>query len=386
MQKTIAILATTLLMVTGCTGEKQSTDELITIDVTTSYPKKELILQDFMDVEYIPLETTDEFLCRGRVSAVGKKTILVRNIAIDGEILLFDRNGKGIKKINRRGQSGEEYSYIHGAILDETNGEIFINDNSRKGIFVYDLDGKFRRFLKHKENSWYSPILHNYNEEEFIWWNSSFEADKNAVEMPSFFITSKQDGSIVKEIEIPIEERRSTNLLKYNDVGKVIEIQGPFFIPTIPYQDKLIFTEPSSDTIYYYSPDHRLKPFIVKTPATKTMETEIFLFPWVLLDDYYFMQISKKAYNVPKINIMYDKKTGAICEYEMYNDDFTNKQPVSMIGRIGYNGDVIFWDTIEAFTLVEAYKKGELKGRLKEIAATLNEESNPVIMLAKYKK
>ncbi len=386
MQKTIAILATILIILIGCKGEKQSTDDLITVDVTASYPKKELILQDFMDAEYIPLETTDEFLCRGRVLAVGKDKILVRNRAIEGEILLFDRSGKGLKKINRRGQSGEEYSYIHGAILDETNCEIFINDNSRKGLFVYDLDGKFRRKLKYKEDSRYFTSMHNYNEDEFIWWNSSFEKDKNAVEMPSFFITSKQDGSILKEIEIPIEERRSTNLLKYNEVGRLVEIQGPFFIPTIPYQDKLIFTEPSSDTIYSYSPDHGLKPFIVKTPATKTMETEIFLFPWVLLDDYYFMQIYTKAYNVPEINIMFDKKTGAICEYQMYNDDFTNKQPVSMIGRIGYNGDVIFWDTIEAYILVEAYKKGELKGRLKEIAATLNEESNPVIMLAKYKK
>lgn len=386
MQKTIAILATILIILIGCKGEKQSTDDLITIDVTASYPKKELILQDFMDAEYIPLETTDEFLCRGRVLAVGKDKILVRNRAIEGEILLFDRSGKGLRKINRRGQSGEEYSYIHGAILDETNCEIFINDNSQKGLFVYDLDGKFRRKLKYKEDSRYFTSMHNYNEDEFIWWNSSFEKDKNAVEMPSFFITSKQDGSILKEIEIPIEERRSTNLLKYNEVGRLVEIQGPFFIPTIPYQDKLIFTEPSSDTIYSYSPDRGLKPFIVKTPATKTMDTEIFLFPWVLLDDYYFMQIYTKAYNVPEINIMFDKKTGAICEYEMYNDDFTNKQPVSMIGRIGYNGDVIFWDTIEAYILVEAYKKGELKGRLKEIAATLDEESNPVIMLAKQKK
>ena len=35
----------------------------ITVDITANYPKKEMILQDFMDVEYIPLETTDEFIC-----------------------------------------------------------------------------------------------------------------------------------------------------------------------------------------------------------------------------------------------------------------------------------------------------------------------------------
>jgi hypothetical protein len=50
------------------------------------------------------------------------------------------------------------------------------------------------------------------------------------------------------------------------------------------------------------------------------------------------------------------------------------------------NDEIAFAEKIEAFELVEAYKKGQLKGKLKEIAAALNEESNPVIMLTKYKK
>jgi len=51
-----------------------------------SYPKKELILQDFMEVEYIPLETTDDFITLGIVMAIGKEIILVRNRVGDGDI------------------------------------------------------------------------------------------------------------------------------------------------------------------------------------------------------------------------------------------------------------------------------------------------------------
>ena len=47
--------------------------------------------------------------------------------------------------------------------------------------------------------------------------------------------------------------------------------------------------------------------------------------------------------------------------------------------------EIAFCQKLEALDLVEAYEKGELKGRLKEIAATLNEDSNPVIMLMKNK-
>jgi len=41
---------------------------------------------------------------------------------------------------------------------------------------------------------------------------------------------------------------------------------------------------------------------------------------------------------------------------------------------------------LESYQLVEAYEKGELKGRLKDIAAELDAEDNPVIMLVKHKK
>ena len=42
--------------------------------------------------------------------------------------------------------------------------------------------------------------------------------------------------------------------------------------------------------------------------------------------------------------------------------------------------------SINAFNLRMDYEKGKLKGKLKEIAATLEEDSNPVIMLVKAKK
>ena len=48
--------------------------------------------------------------------------------------------------------------------------------------------------------------------------------------------------------------------------------------------------------------------------------------------------------------------------------------------------EIAFVQRLEAPDLVEANENGELKGKLKEIASTLDEESNPVLMLARYKK
>ncbi|MDR0844076.1 MAG: 6-bladed beta-propeller, partial [Tannerella sp.] len=84
-----------LAVMTGCGGNKQSTDDVITVDVTKSYsPSKKLILQDFMDVEYIALETNDDFINQGFVQDIGKEIILVRNRINDGDIFVYDRTGK----------------------------------------------------------------------------------------------------------------------------------------------------------------------------------------------------------------------------------------------------------------------------------------------------
>ena len=75
MKKKPTILLAILIIATGMGGCDQSaprSKELVTIDVAANYPEKKLILQDFMDVEYVPLETTDEFITQGVLKAVGK--------------------------------------------------------------------------------------------------------------------------------------------------------------------------------------------------------------------------------------------------------------------------------------------------------------------------
>ena len=47
------------------------------------------------------------------------------------------------------------------------------------------------------------------------------------------------------------------------------------------------------------------------------------------------------------------------------------------------NGDVLFSISLDATDLVELLNENKLQGKLKEIAGTLDEEDNPVIMLIK---
>ena len=375
----------------GCGKVKHSTEDLITVDVTKSYPKKELILQDFLDVEYIPLDdTNDDLLTNGIVSDIGKEVILVRNMGMTGDILVFDRNGTGLRKINRKGQGAQEYASFVRAILDETNNEMYVYGGNT--IVIYDLFGTFKQ--KFVFDGMFFTMVANFDSDHFIC-NESIEFENE--KFNRFWVISKRDGSVKKEIQIPYKEKKRRTIVDKNASPSGFA-DGPRNQELIPNRFSWILTEISSDTIYQLTSDYRMIPLIVRTPSVQSMIPEVFLFPSVLTDSYYFMQTAEKTAirtetgNIyPRRNLVYDIKKKAIFEYIVYNDDFSSNRPVSLAFESSYSmpfisNEIAFVYKLESYELVEAYGKGQLKGKLKEIAAKLNEESNPVILVAKHKK
>ena len=384
MRRVNYLLIVTLFVIAGCTDDKQAADDLITVDVTVNYPKKELVLQDFMDVEYIPLETNDEFLTQGLVQDVGKEYILATNRNNDGDIFIFDRKtGKGLRKINRQGQGAEEYTRINGMILDESNSEIFVISMGNK-ILVYDLYGQFKRCLNlDREVS----SVFDYDKSNLIGYDMSDYHNKGKDRSKSYHvIISKQDGSITREIFIP-----------FKTINTPIVTNGDGFVANYSYQIRLshgkcTLIETSADTLYNYAPDGTLSPFIVRTPSAQAMTPEVFLYMGIYTDRYYFMETVKNVFNFEKGNgffadvLMYDKEEKAIYQVTVCNGDYAEKRPVAMTAK-PINRDVENVTSLNASQLVEIYKKGQLKdGKLKEIASRLDEEDNPVIMLIKQKK
>lgn len=388
MKKQTTILAITLSVLAGCIGCKQSdveSNELITVDVTASYPEKKLILQDFMDVEYIPLETTDEFVCKGHIQAVSKDFVILINGNGDGNIYIFDRKGKALRIINRKGEGGEEYLHATNAILEEDSNEILVNDTYGKKIVVYDLEGNFKRKFSHKKDLIYNEI-YNFDRDNLICHDAindyttlTFNAGQ------SFILVSKQDGSITKEIQIPFKEKISIVTRFEDEASGMIQTFHPINVyPIIPYFNDYILTEFSADTVYLYSPDNTMKPFIVRTPSIQSMDPKGFLFLDLFTDRYYFMETFLKGTGY-QADLMYDKQEKALFSYKVYNGDYTNEKE-AFLKSYPINSEIPSRQYLEAGELVEDYEKGVLKGKLKEIAAKLDPEDNPVIMLIKHKK
>ena len=370
-----------LLVMTGCGENKKAADDLITVDVTNSYPKKELILQDFMDVEYVLPETGSEFYTEGVVQAVGKDIIIAKNERVrDGDLFVFDRNGKGLRKINHKGSGPGEYADMDKIILDDDKNEIYVVDITKLKLLVYDYYGTFKRTVDLK--SMYRTIT-VFDQENLIY--EILDLSNNP-DLPAFSIISKQDGNVVHDIRIPYNEKRDP--IVYRGRGGMMHK----FPALIPYNENFILTYSSSDTVFNLLSDYSMIPLMVRTPSIQSMSLEVFLFPRMITDSYYFMDAVKKTYDFelnegfPKVDLMYDRRAKAIYEYKLYNDDYTGKKPIDLSKGETISGEIAILFKIEAHELIESNEKGELKGKLKEIASKLDEDSNPVIMLVKQKK
>lgn len=382
----IIISITFLFVLFGCGSTHKKTVDCISVDVNAVYPKKDFILQDFMDVEYIQLETTNEFVTKGFVHAIGAQILLVTDQSSEGTIFVFDRkSGKGLRKINRLGQGPEEYTQFTDLVLDEDNNEMFVVAYSARNILVYDLYGNFKRSFGFTDDKSYYRSVFNYDDTHLIC-HKSYLPEIESIKS-SHVLISKQDGSITQEIQLPYEQI---------ETPVIIEGEGsicPGFYLTVPTPNNWVLMRTSSDTIYDYSLDGNLNPLIVRTPSIVLMDPEVFLFPTVMTDRYCFMQTMKKEIDFTTfkgfsgVDLVFDKQENKLFECTIYNADFLSKQPVSLGQQSGgaVNHEVATCVQLNAFDLVEALEKGELKGELEKIAKKLDEESNPVIMLIKYK-
>ena len=387
MKKTNSILAITLLILAVVTGgSKEITDDPVMVNVRGSYSKKQIKLQDIFDLEYVALESTDDFICGGAVKDISDRYIAVTNENNDGDIFIFDRNGNGLKKINHRGQGPGEYIHAGCITLDEVNNEMIISSVARSQILVYDFNGNFIRNVK-LQDGYNTNGIKNLDKEHWMCISFSMPIGTN----PSFFILSKKEGIIVKTIEMPYKNLIS-NSVRIGD--------GPFgSIPAVgypcevfPYRDNWMLAHSSSDTVFMYSLNHKMTPVIVRTPTIQSMNPETFLVRYMFTDRYWFMESVKKEYDVstkqfPTKHLMYDNKEKAIFEYEIFNEDYSDKPFILSDGQSINSGcEIALFAKYEAFELLEANKKGKLKGKLKEITSKLKEDDNPVIILLMHKK
>ena len=352
---------------------------MMTIDMEKSYPKKELAINDIWEMEYIALETDSLFLVSGgQPQHVGENKLgFVDNRT--GNLLFFDvKTGKKAFCINRKGAGPEEYKSVGALVMDEKTGEIFAWSIIDGTFQVYDAQGIHLRTLpmRNKKKDEYLYITNFINLDDDRLLCSSHNIKGYAVH----YLQNKKTGLTTIVDSIPNEQYVSEYIFAQKD--GVTYSTAPNLTPFVHTSEGLVYADHSNDTLYRMTDGMTPSPFIVRIPRVKETEPNKILRFDNETDDWMFLSGIEMAYDfsqnkgLHQINYGVEKVSGEIFELTFVHPDYEGKEysPTALNAR--------YYSSGELFTALE---DGKLKGKLKEIASTLGEEDNGVIMLLKQK-
>ena len=372
------LLASMLLSCGGGKGEAQKqkvSDELWTFDVTKEYPTKEIYIQDIADVDYIPLETNDSILWRGREVLYLDDDYIVGANRNNG-VYFHDGKGKALNMFNKMGQGPKEYLDMYKVQYDKKSDEIYINDMFK--YYVYDKEGNFKRSFQGIEDKLYSRIEQFFilNEDELIQYNYNNHYTR----------VSRLTGEHLGDIKLGVADSTTTLLFRKNNM-----IFNTIVSHFTKDKEGYIITSFSADTTYLLTSNLQLKPIGVRIPPVSSQDVPVFLLPVKNTPRYYFMSTIKKEDSFPTKAYMMDKKTNQIYYLKDY---FKNKDYIGLKVHLDIFGPSVLADlpnnvcvqSLNITKLCEAYEEGKLSGKLKDIAANLKEDDNPVLMIIKFRE
>lgn len=367
-------------IITSCVSSNKP--ELFSFDLTGNYSEKEMDINRIAEIEYILLETKDDFLYDS-YRGITENFIITENTS-DKSFVFFSREGKVISKISRRGNGPEEYDYPLLRFYDEAQDEFFLKDFTDY-IKVYNREGNFLR--KFKTDSLHQvSMFYNYDAESMLCYQRYQES---ASSNNPFFLISKLDGTLVKDIHIEVKDVNLVLRKKEKGVTYAVGID-PLY--AVKFDGNYLLNEYSSDTAYVLSGDSmEIKPFFHRTPSIHSTDPLEAMHPIVHAGDYYFFSSQKKTYDfeqetgLEKEGYFMDTVDHKIYRQKMVSTDYRKHKIIidpaliyaSYSGKVG----VIPYEVSE---LVIANEEGKLDGKLKEAVNNLTPDDGLLLMIIKF--
>ena len=315
---------------------------------------------------------------------------------INGDIFFFNRKGKFLKKINRKGQGPEEHINAY-PIVDFDNEEVFVEDPIKETIFRYSFDGQFIAALPFKRENMKLMPAYDYDKDYLIGYNQSINLETGMLnDVHPFYLVSKKDGER-KPINITVKNRISDRIHSEKvDLG-----EGQIYRESCYLRLQTLFAngrdfllvESGSDTLFTLK-EGVLTPIAVQFPASHSTKPPVVIAPEIYTDNFLYFRPMKVYYNPDDSyapyyeapTLVWDRKTNKIEEWRIYNPDHETKKFILpyMYGQHPEKNSGVS-NFFSSDFLLKHYEEGRLSGKLKEIASRLHEEDNPVLIIAKYK-
>lgn len=378
-----------LLALAACGERTQMASELLVADKNVDCPTQEIYLEDIADVDYIPLVTTDSIL----VNDYPPESVTPEGIAVrggqPGELLLLDPTGqKLVGRVCRCGQGPEEYTVIYRCVVDWQRCEVYIADYTH--LKAYDFAGNYLRTLLTKEEI---PMLdiRNLNADQLL---CARERENCETPYRPYFTLSKADGRVDTLTSIELPRFIASNRTVLSNDGRSYNAHA--FLPLlVGCADRMWLTALALDTIFQINPDRSLLPVMAPLRAPTRDEEAPLLHFRGINDRYIWLSWVRRNVTVQLEHMeagmredlkiyMYDRKAQTWCEPAYRCRAWSGFEPRYIFtDPLPYGYGLVM---LNAMDLVEAYQNDELADeRLRQIASTLREDDNPVLMRLKFK-
>lgn len=421
MKTPITLTTLCLLLAFSLSSCKQSSrndfsnSELPVIDLEKEYPVKRIDIHEIADVEYIPLETTDESLIgNAYYNAISDKYIVIAD-AKYYQILIFDRQGKFIRAINKTGQGPGEYISFHAFDVDFDKEELYLYSLGQYKLWVYSFEGKFLREFKYDVNQKRLDLkrIDNFNQDYLItyndvYWPSPYPEHRREADKTPYYLINKENGAIKivdKQLTIPHP------VPPYLD--RMVQGLSGHYNWTVGYQlnfiarngsSEYLLVENAKDTLYLFE-NQTLKPSIIRTPSITTMKDKRFISPCALTDKYFIYRRVILDHDLDQQeNTWYDKDkfpayilnrtNNEIFQVEVYDSNLSMEHTLNSKLRNGFPGNGAFHSSTSNNQVISVHYPHQLdskidintcKGKFKEIYSKIKEDDNPILVVYTFK-
>lgn len=393
----------------GCSsGESDSGYTVIDLEDAMCNNNEYIKLSKYASsIDYVPLQTSDESEL-GTISTMNideKWIYLLEEERGRYLVTIFDiSTGEFVKVFNKRGRGPGEYTYCHWfGLKQEQNGNKQLIIPWYEGIYVYDIKDEIavsqfnwkQKSLRGKEY----VVFNNKRNTIYVLMNR-FQRDGAKTDIRYEYLTEYDlDGNV--QSETFLGDVKNTNAL----TSRFVE-----------YGDRLRIMNETEDTIFNVNKENnhlsveyvvdygkyeyikinqfeRERPWFCKLSEGGVFETDRFVCINAYLPPEEFPEILSKGFgflSYARYNsiILYDKKEGKTYSvkedpkyhYTGFANDLDGGAPFAP--RFIKNGKMV--QLISAGNFIELAEQHDVP-RMKEIAARLTAESNPVMVVATLK-
>jgi hypothetical protein len=363
-------------------GCNSNTDETDSIDLLSNAETITNLSQIASVVEYVPLQTSENSLISYIHDIKTDETRIY--IFILGTILCFDKNGQFLFKLEKEGRGPEEYTYIYDWDVSPENDLLLLLTK--------------KRLLFYKINEYNFNFLRSLNfRDEFG--KADFVPGKNIILLSIF---SAAGNELFRNVFINFDGDTINMRPNYYEFTPPKNTGFAFSWSNIHYKfnHSIFFKEVTCDTVFTLNQDNKIKPHLILN-SNATLPTTV-TFNNFSTNSFFEQTNVQRIMEVPRYVIyrllykknsffgVYDKvtKTKNIFDALAFLKD-------DMIGGLNfepkfcYDNKLYSWvDAITLKNYVESdtFKKSQVKNpegkkALKELADSLNETDNPVLVI-----